>query len=109
MLNALNNFWCEEEGATAVEYGIMVAAIAAVIITIVISIGGKTNTAFGVVAFSGGRGPTGAHLHLRARWRRDVDVALHVFVHPVGDAEIRVVFHREHGKPVAVQQGCHGA
>jgi pilus assembly protein Flp/PilA len=48
MLNALNNFWCEEEGATAVEYGIMVAAIAAVIITIVISIGGKTNTAFGV-------------------------------------------------------------
>ena len=49
MLNALNNFWCEEEGATAVEYGIMVAAIAAVIITIVISIGGKTNTAFGVV------------------------------------------------------------
>jgi pilus assembly protein Flp/PilA len=49
MLNALNNFWCEEEGATAVEYGIMVAAIAAVIITIVISIGSKTNTAFGVV------------------------------------------------------------
>ena len=49
MLNALNNFWCEEDGATAVEYGIMVAAIAAVIITIVISIGGKTNDAFGVV------------------------------------------------------------
>ena len=49
MLKALNNFWCEEEGATAVEYGIMVAAIAAVIITIVISVGAKTNTAFGVV------------------------------------------------------------
>jgi pilus assembly protein Flp/PilA len=49
MLTNLKNFWCEEEGATAVEYGIMVAAIAAVIITIVISIGSKTNTAFGVV------------------------------------------------------------
>jgi len=49
MLKALNNFWRDEEGATAVEYGIMVAAIAAVIITIVISIGAKTNTAFGVV------------------------------------------------------------
>ena len=36
----------EEDGATAVEYGIMVAAIAAVIITIVISVGAKTNTAF---------------------------------------------------------------
>ena len=49
MLKVLNNFWRDEEGATAVEYGIMVAAIAAVIITIVISIGAKTNTAFGVV------------------------------------------------------------
>jgi pilus assembly protein Flp/PilA len=36
----------EDSGATAVEYGIMVAAIAAVIITIVISVGKKTNTAF---------------------------------------------------------------
>lgn len=39
----------EEDGETAVEYGIMVAAIAAVIITIVISVGSKTNGAFGVV------------------------------------------------------------
>ena len=36
----------DEEGATAVEYGIMVAAIAAVIITIVFSIGTKLNTMF---------------------------------------------------------------
>lgn len=42
----LYNMFAKEEGATAVEYGIMVAAIAAVIITIVISVGGKTNSAF---------------------------------------------------------------
>ena len=35
-----------EEGATAVEYGIMVALIAAVIITVVAAIGGQLNTAF---------------------------------------------------------------
>ena len=46
MRNFLTRFWAEEEGATAVEYGIMVAAIAAVIITIVIAVGVKTNSAF---------------------------------------------------------------
>ena len=46
MLRICRCFWQEEEGATAVEYGIMVAAIAAVIITIVISVGSKTNSAF---------------------------------------------------------------
>ena len=45
MLKAIKNFWNEEDGATAVEYGIMVAAIAAVIITVVISIGSNVNTA----------------------------------------------------------------
>ncbi len=39
----------EDSGATAVEYGIMVAAIAAVIITIVLSVGTKTNVAFNKV------------------------------------------------------------
>ena len=39
----------EDSGATAVEYGIMVAAIAAVIIAVVISIGGKVNNAFTTV------------------------------------------------------------
>ena len=46
MREKLLGFFRDEEGATAVEYGIMVAAIAAVIIGVVISIGGKTNTAF---------------------------------------------------------------
>ena len=45
----LAKFVKEDTGATAVEYGIMVAAIAAVIITIVISVGSKTNTAFNTV------------------------------------------------------------
>jgi pilus assembly protein Flp/PilA len=35
-----------ERGASAVEYGIMVGLIAAVIIGVVILIGGKTNNAF---------------------------------------------------------------
>ncbi|HEX3326538.1 MAG: Flp family type IVb pilin [Actinomycetota bacterium] len=35
-----------ESGATAVEYGIMVALIAAVIITVVKVVGGKTSNAF---------------------------------------------------------------
>jgi pilus assembly protein Flp/PilA len=42
----LVKFIKEDSGATAVEYGIMVAAIAAVIITIVLSVGKKTNTAY---------------------------------------------------------------
>jgi len=45
----LMRFLRDEEGATAVEYGIMVAAIAAVIIGVVILVGGKTNTAFNTV------------------------------------------------------------
>jgi len=36
----------KEEGATAVEYGLMVAAIAAVIVAIVVTLGGQINTAF---------------------------------------------------------------
>ncbi|MHC4270317.1 MAG: Flp family type IVb pilin [Planctomycetota bacterium] len=45
----LAKFVKEDEGATAVEYGIMVAAIAAVIIGVVISVGGKVDSAFTTV------------------------------------------------------------
>ena len=45
-MKKLMAFLKDEEGATAVEYGIMVAAIAAVIIGVVISVGNKTNGAF---------------------------------------------------------------
>jgi pilus assembly protein Flp/PilA len=36
----------DEKGATAVEYGLLVALIAAVIITVVVTLGGQINTAF---------------------------------------------------------------
>ena len=45
----LAKFVKEDSGATAVEYGIMVAAIAAVIIVVVIAVGGKVNSAFNKV------------------------------------------------------------
>ena len=46
MINRFMKFFKEEEGATAVEYGIMVAAIAAVIIGIVVAVGSSTQNAF---------------------------------------------------------------
>lgn len=39
-------FLRDEEGATAVEYGLIVAAIAAVIILVVVSLGGKVKSGF---------------------------------------------------------------
>ena len=45
----LAKFVKEDKGATAVEYGIMVAAIAAVIVGIVVTVGGKVQTAFTTV------------------------------------------------------------
>lgn len=39
----------KDDGATAVEYGLMVAAIAAVIVTVVLALGIKVNTAFTTV------------------------------------------------------------
>jgi pilus assembly protein Flp/PilA len=45
-MKKLMRFFKEEDGATAVEYGIMVAAIAAVIIAVVIGVGSQTNQAF---------------------------------------------------------------
>jgi pilus assembly protein Flp/PilA len=46
----LLEFLRDEEGASAVEYGIMVAAIAAVIITVTILIGDQLKAAFQKVA-----------------------------------------------------------
>ncbi|PKN12392.1 MAG: Flp family type IVb pilin [Deltaproteobacteria bacterium HGW-Deltaproteobacteria-4] len=42
----IKNFLKDEEGATAVEYGLMVAAIAAVIILAVFTLGDKVKTTF---------------------------------------------------------------
>jgi pilus assembly protein Flp/PilA len=45
----ISKFIKEDSGATAVEYGIMVAAIAAVIIAVVFVVGTKVDTAFEAV------------------------------------------------------------
>jgi len=45
-LSSVTNFIREEEGASAVEYGILVAAIAAAIIIIVIAVGAQVKNAF---------------------------------------------------------------
>lgn len=49
LIAKVKTFIKDEEGATAIEYGIMIAAIAAVIIGLVYSIGTKVNTAFNTV------------------------------------------------------------
>jgi len=50
MLNQIMRFVKEEDGATAVEYGLMVSLIAAVIITAVTAIGTNLTTVFNGVA-----------------------------------------------------------
>ncbi|UJX43011.1 Flp family type IVb pilin [Desulfovibrio sp. JY] len=46
MLRAITKFVRDEEGATAVEYGLMVALIAAVIVGVVSSLGQQLSTTF---------------------------------------------------------------
>ena len=46
MINTLKHLLRDEEGATMVEYGLMIALIAAVCITAVTAIGTKLNTVF---------------------------------------------------------------
>jgi pilus assembly protein Flp/PilA len=48
-LKGVKRFFKNEEGATAVEYGIMVAAIAAVIVVTVVALGAKVEAAFTTV------------------------------------------------------------
>ncbi len=45
-MKALLKFFRDEEGATAVEYGLLVALIAAVIVTVVASLGTTVRGAF---------------------------------------------------------------
>ncbi len=46
LVEKVNDFLTDEQGATAVEYGIFVALIAAVIVTLVSNVGGKVKDAF---------------------------------------------------------------
>ena len=49
-MKKLISFFQDEDGATAVEYAIMVALIAVVIIAMVVIVGDKANNAFSAVA-----------------------------------------------------------
>lgn len=49
MVQAMKKLLRDERGATAVEYGLIIAGIAAVIITIVMTLGGKVQGAFATV------------------------------------------------------------
>jgi pilus assembly protein Flp/PilA len=46
LVTATKKFIAAEEGATMVEYGVMVALIAAICVTVVAALGVKVNTAF---------------------------------------------------------------
>ncbi|MFE6964546.1 Flp family type IVb pilin [Agromyces sp. NPDC057679] len=46
----INSLRSDDEGATAVEYGLIVAAIAAVIVVIVFTLGGQIQAAFQTVS-----------------------------------------------------------
>lgn len=50
MLKSIKKFLKDEEAPTAVEYGLMVAAIAGIIIAVVFLLGGKVNNTFNNVA-----------------------------------------------------------
>jgi pilus assembly protein Flp/PilA len=51
-MRKLINFFKDEEGATAVEYGLLVALIAVVIIVAVTAIGTRLSTALNEVAYN---------------------------------------------------------
>ena len=46
LVKKVHDFLIDEQGATAVEYGMFVALIAAVIVTLVITLGKQINAAF---------------------------------------------------------------
>jgi pilus assembly protein Flp/PilA len=46
----IRDFWRDESGATAIEYGLIAAGIALVIITAVKGIGTRLNTTFGSIS-----------------------------------------------------------
>ncbi len=52
MKKTLRNFWADESGATAIEYGLIAAGIALAIITVVNGLGSKLNTKFGSISAS---------------------------------------------------------
>lgn len=49
MFAQLSSFWRDEDGATAIEYGLIAGLIAVVIIGVLSSIGGGLDTLFGKI------------------------------------------------------------
>ncbi|GAB2803822.1 hypothetical protein GCM10027276_00360 [Comamonas piscis] len=49
MTNIIKNFWNDEEGATAIEYGLIAGLIAVAIITTLTALGGNLNTLFEMI------------------------------------------------------------
>ena len=47
---ALARFWCDERGATAIEYGLLLFGIALAIISVVMGVGSGLNSTFGSVS-----------------------------------------------------------
>jgi pilus assembly protein Flp/PilA len=52
MKNTLQNFWADESGATAIEYGLIAAGIALAIITVINGMGSRLNAKFGSISSS---------------------------------------------------------
>ena len=52
MTQFIKKFWQEEEGVTAIEYGLIAALIAVVIITAVTAVGGNLTAVFNRIASS---------------------------------------------------------
>lgn len=50
LMSAVKTFWADEEGATAIEYGLIVALIAVVIIAAVSLIGSRLDAIFDKIA-----------------------------------------------------------
>lgn len=48
-ISAVRSFIADEDGVTALEYGMIAALIAAVIVTTVTALGGKIDTAFQII------------------------------------------------------------
>lgn len=50
LVHSVKNFWNDEEGVTAIEYGLIAALIAVAIIVGVTAVGGNLNTLFNTIA-----------------------------------------------------------
>lgn len=50
MTNIIKNFWNDEEGATAIEYGLIAGLVAVAIVTVLTTLGGQLQAAFQAIS-----------------------------------------------------------